>query len=254
MIIALHGNVGLPEEMHPLLRVAGGLGASPNLWRALAEHPRTASLEGFGDFLNAIAAPDVARPRVLMGYSLGGRIALHAVTQRPENWDAAVILSAHPGLASEAERAVRLAQDQSWAKRFMDESWPEVIAAWDAQPIFSGSGSRREAVHIPTHQNEPPHVGCYDLMEWRREIARAFDLWSLGRQRNLRPRMRAITCPVLWLTGASDKKFSALAAETSALIPNARHVILAGAGHRVHLDQPAAVTDEIRTFLVRDGC
>ena len=107
MNYALHGNVGLPEDVNGLLRAAGGLSASPHLWRTLADHRQAASLCGFAEFLNEIAAPDVPGPRVLIGYSLGGRLALHALTQQPQLWDAAVLISPHPGLRSHGERAAR---------------------------------------------------------------------------------------------------------------------------------------------------
>src|SRR5690242_6488130 len=55
-------------------------------------------------------------PRVLVGYSLGGRIALHALTRKPEIWSAAVIISAHPGLSDPTERQKRIENDEKWAE------------------------------------------------------------------------------------------------------------------------------------------
>jgi len=244
MNFALHGNLGLPEDMHPLLFAAGGPpGASPHLWRALADHPQTASLHGFAAHLNEIAAPCVVRPRVLIGYSLGGRLALHALTKAPELWHAAILISAHPGLQTQKERDARLCQDQEWGGRVRREPWPELLAAWNCQPVFHGDsvpGSGGSAtVQDFSVQFEP----------WRRQIALGFSQWSLGQQADLRPLLPRVKCPVLWITGEKDAKFTALAAECCALLPDAQHVTIPGAGHRAHLypASPGLVAD----FLAR---
>lgn len=235
MIHALHGNAGLPDDLTPLLRAAGQPFQSWHLWRTLADHPETASLNGFATLLNVTAARETHRPRVVLGYSLGARLALHALTKQPQLWDAAVFLSAHPGLHTNHFRAARLTLDQAWAAHFRSEPWPEVIAAWNDQEVFRSS----------TFQCR---VEC-DLESWREQIALGFDVWSLGRQDDLRPLLPSVACPVLWVTGAHDKKFTALAAESCALLPRARHVIIPNAGHRVHFDQPAAVEEEVTVFL-----
>src|SRR5690606_6539540 len=74
--------------------------------------------------------------RILVGYSLGGRIALHALRDSPDLWQAAVIISAHPGLVLEEDRVVRKKADQEWAKRFMHEDWDLLMKSWNSQPVF----------------------------------------------------------------------------------------------------------------------
>lgn len=235
MIHALHGNAGLPDDLMPLLRAAGQPFQAWHLWRTLTDYPETATPDGFAVHLNAMASRDAHRPRILLGYSLGARLALHALTQQPQLWDAAILISGHPGLSTADERAARLVQDQAWAVRFLREPWPAVMAAWNAQPVLAGET-------VPATDQR--------LVEmWRHEIARACDAWSLARQMDLRTRFAAVACPVLWLTGEDDEKFTALAAESCALMPHARHAVIPEAGHRVHLDQPQAAGHAIAAFL-----
>jgi 2-succinyl-6-hydroxy-2,4-cyclohexadiene-1-carboxylate synthase len=165
-------------------------------------------------------------PRVLLGYSMGARLALHVLLHRPEKWDAAILISPHPGLTSAEERRQRLAHDLSWHDRFLHAGdWPTVLAEWNAQPLLADGAPPAEMVSS----------------HWQRDIALASDAWSLGHQEDLRPRFSSIPCPVLWLTGERDEKFTALAAAACPLLPRGEHRIIAGAGHRTHLDQPAAV-------------
>ena len=235
MIHSLHGNAGLPDDLMPLVLASGQPFHAWHLWRTLAERPEADSFDAFGIHLNGTAARDTQRPRILLGYSLGARLALHALTQQPQLWDAAILISAHPGLRTDEERAARLPQDHAWAVRFLRDAWPDVMAAWNAQPVLAGET-------IPSTDRR--------LIEtWRREIAHACDVWSLGRQADLRPLLPSVRCPVLWITGARDEKFTALAAESCSLLPHARHAIIPDAGHRVHLDQPSAVATEIAGFL-----
>src|SRR4051812_11045421 len=62
------------------------------------------SLPALGDWVNQQARKKRldSRRNILIGYSLGGRIALHALTQAPEMWSGAVLASTHPGLESQA--------------------------------------------------------------------------------------------------------------------------------------------------------
>lgn len=235
MIHALHGNAGMPDDLSQILRSLEFPYHAWHLWRFLDEHPEAHSLYGFADAFQASVERRGDSPRILFGYSLGARLALHALTRFPDKWDAAILISAHPGLPSEQERADRLIQDQTWAVRFLRDPWQQVMQAWNAQPVLAG-------------ETVPPYDQL--LVEtWRREVALAFDPWSLGRQDDLRPLLPAVQTPVLWLTGCRDEKFTALAATACGLLPKGQHVKIKDAGHRVHLDQPAAVVHAVSEFL-----
>ena len=235
MIHALHGNAGLPDDIVPQLAATGHRFHAWHLWKIMDEWPEAASLDEFPAAFQNAADHHAAPPRILFGYSLGARLALSVLTRYPDKWDAAILLSPHPGLTAGEDRAARLAQDQMWSVRFLREPWTEVMAAWNAQPVLAG-----EAV--------PPRDEA--LVEtWRREVALGFDAWSLARQPDFRPLLPGVPCPVLWITGAKDVKFTALAAEACPLLPRGRHVIIPDAGHRTHLDQPSTVSSAIRAFL-----
>ncbi len=253
MIHALHGNFGLPSDWDAAL--PDGVPAKAwHLWEIRRHHPEARTLTGFATWFNVqvSALPDDG-PRILAGYSLGGRLALHVLLDRPALWQHAVILSTHPGLDSDRERAERLEQDRAWLERCRGEAgaldqapggqnvrpphretWARLCAAWQAQPVLQGSG---------------PDTDFRALEPWRGEIAGAFDGWSLGHQENLLQALATLPLTCHWIAGADDVKFSTLARQATAKLPRFRLHILAGTGHRLPTNQPEAVRSILQCLL-----
>ena len=218
----LHGAVGMAADFRDFAKrlAAEKTGSrAVDLWRFLECQPMP--LADFGKALNADAGGEVFRGsgRALLGYSMGGRLALHALLEKGHPWQAAVIVSAHPGLETQAERKTRRAEDAAWATRALTGSWQEFLHAWNAQPVLGGP------------MREPQASGS--LVMRRREIARSFVDWSLGAQQALWARLHEITIPVLWVAGENDPKFRTLAERAVTLIPNSRLAIAPGSSHRV---------------------
>lgn len=235
----LHGAVGSAADWRGVGKqlAAHGVGSrAVDLWRFLDCCPMP--LEEFGAALGAEAAGEVFRGsgRVLMGYSMGGRLALHTLLADSTPWQAAVMVSAHPGLEDEGDRADRRAADADWASRALMEDWASFLADWDAQPVLSGGVF------------DDPRARATRLMQRRREIARSFVDWSLGAQQPLWERLPEIKIPVLWITGADDPKFTALARRAAATMPDAAHLVIDAAGHRVPWQNEAAFCDALACF------
>ena len=207
-IIALHGNVGSPADWMPLEQAFGAL-EKRCLWEQ--------------------GALDFAEGDALLGYSLGGRLALQAVAAAPEKFRMVIVLSAHPGLASPQERLDRLAKDKQWSELAAHLPWAEFLQKWDAQDLL-GTGSS-DRLSLEGH---------------RSAICQAFREWSLGRQEDLRPALSQLSCPLHWITGAQDQKFTSLAASAGC----GRHHIVPGAGHRLlsanFAPQVAALLDSLK--------
>lgn len=177
---------------------------------------------------------DLPKP-ILLGYSLGGRLALHALLHQPELWQGAIIVAAHPGLHDETEKAARLEQDRHWAERFRTEPWDVLMRDWEAQAVFGGRPNPN-----------PPRSGAFK----RKQVASFFDQFSLSRQDNLRPALsRLTTPPVLYLTGEDDTKFTVLGRELAGRCPAITHEIMADAGHRVPWEAAEAFTGAVQDFI-----
>ncbi|MEO8616703.1 MAG: alpha/beta fold hydrolase [Luteolibacter sp.] len=235
----LHGAVGTAADWRGFAKqlAASGIGSrAVDLWRFLECCPLP--LTDFGKALNADAAGQVFRgsARALLGYSMGGRMALHALLENGHPWQAAVIVSAHPGLENETDRAARRAHDAEWASRALTGNWQQFLDAWNAQPVL-----------VNTTLRDPQASGR--LMQRRREIARSFVDWSLGAQEPLWSRLGEITIPVLWIAGENDAKFLNLAERAVSLIPSAKLAVAPGAGHRAPWEADAWFAQTVSGFL-----
>lgn len=228
-ILALHGNLGttadwaLPglPDIHPI-----------DLW----DH---VDLD-FHDFAAALAGPfssGLENP-VLAGYSLGGRLALHALAAFPDHWSGAVIVSAHPGLCCVEDRLARRTSDAIWADRVSTMDWESFLDQWNAQPLFGEVSPWLRARQL--------------ALEPRREaIASAFGIWSLGRQEDLRSRLARFAGPVVWITGENDIRFTRIGIEMTTVFPDFQHVVVPGSGHRVLDEGMEAVTKALKTLVCR---
>jgi 2-succinyl-6-hydroxy-2,4-cyclohexadiene-1-carboxylate synthase len=239
----LHGAVGMAADWRAFAKnmAASGIGTrAVDLWRFLECNPMP--LPDFGKALNADASGEVFRgsSRALLGYSMGGRMALHSLLEKDHPWHAGIIVSAHPGLETESERASRRGSDATWATQSLAGDWQKFLTAWNAQPVLGGRLIR-----------DPQATGS--LITRRREIARSFVDWSLGAQQPLWDRLPEIKPPILWVVGENDPKFLALAERAVASIPNARLAIAPTAGHRVPWDSEEWLANEVTHFL-RMGC
>jgi 2-succinyl-6-hydroxy-2,4-cyclohexadiene-1-carboxylate synthase len=237
----LHGAVGMAADWRGFAKRLAEWKTGTravDLWRFLECQPMP--LADFGKALNAEASGETARGngRALMGYSMGGRLALHALLEKNHPWQAAVIVSAQPGLENPAEREARRANDAAWASMALAGNWQEFLTKWNAQPVLGGSMREPQA--------------SSGLAMRRREIARSFVDWSLGAQQPLWERLHEISVPVLWVAGENDEKFRALAERAVSLIPKATLAIAPGAGHRVPWEAEEWLAEKVADFL-RDG-
>lgn len=204
-----------------LFALSGFLGCKKD-WEGISavlepNHLSRESLPKWAEQFNAFAKAYPA-PRILMGYSLGGRKALHALLAQEELWSQAVFISTHPGLITEEEREERRENDQKWSERFLKEEWHSLLNAWNQQAVFSHS--------VPLVRDE----SGFDRQTLSQELVN----FSLGRQRNLREDIAKLQLPILWVTGGKDKKFTELAKEIVGLHSLSTHWDLKEFGHRMN--------------------
>ncbi|YCM44319.1 alpha/beta fold hydrolase [Verrucomicrobiaceae bacterium 227] len=227
MIHCLHGNVGSPEAWDLFKDQLDDEIRPVELWPLLASGPRSLSEAG------QTIARSAGQGDVLLGYSLGGRLALHALLADPKKWKAAIIVSAHPGL--ERGHRERLQQDEEWAC-LIESDWDGFLRRWNSLEILQGK-------RLPS--------SCFPQATIARQamIAQGFRSWSLGAQDNLLPAISKLPCPILWITGALDHKYDALADQLATKLRHVRHLSVPDSGHRIPWENPEVFSEHIRRFL-----
>jgi 2-succinyl-6-hydroxy-2,4-cyclohexadiene-1-carboxylate synthase len=166
----------------------------------------------------------------LAGYSMGGRLALHAAFALAPRVDRLVLIGASPGLQQPAERAARVAADERLADEIEIEAIEAFAARWARTPVLADQPAHvRAAVDADRRRNTP------------RGLAGALRGLGTGALPSLWARLPQLDVPVDLIVGERDQKFRATAERMAAALPDARLHIVAGAGHAVHLEDPAAV-------------
>ncbi len=171
---------------------------------------------------------------VLLGYSLGGRLALHLFEKHPEYWDQVVLVSAHPGLVHEKEKYQRLAHDEIWANKIDSLTWSEFLAEWNQQSVLISNLNR------PNTSEGSALPNRLALESQKTEIKTSFSAWSLGKQKDFRSFLSTQKTKVHWAVGNNDAKFVKIAQEITAINPAIKLTVFNHAGHRIPWEQPQA--------------
>lgn len=207
---------------------------------APADPARYAMAHCVADLAGLLDQLDLSAVHVL-GYSLGGRVALHFAAAHPERVRALILESASPGLATAEERAARIAADEALAARLERDGLAAFVGYWERLPLFASQArlpaEARAALRVQRLQNNP--VG----------LANSLRGLGTGVQPSLWERLPEIRLRTLLIAGALDEKFTAIARQMAARLPQAGLEIVPEAGHTVHLEQPKAFQRLIAEFI-----
>ena len=250
-----HGSPGQP----PLCFVHGFMGSSQD-WTPIVEalsdeaYCLTVDLPGHGQSLNrpshlysmegatqalADVLDDAGIDRCsLVGYSMGGRVALYFSLFHPGRVNRLVLESTSPGLPTAEERDERRSLDEERARR-IQEDLPGFLEEWYRLPLFASLDRHGliEDMVATRGENDPD------------EIARALRGLSPGAQPSLWERLCNLTVPTLLLTGALDDKYTCVTERTAQRIDTAERVVVPKAGHNVHAERPQAFLAQLVRFL-----
>jgi 2-succinyl-6-hydroxy-2,4-cyclohexadiene-1-carboxylate synthase len=172
----------------------------------------------------------------LTGYSMGGRLALAAALELgPDRITTLTLLSTSPGVADPSEREERQAADERLARRIEEIGVEAFAQEWAAHPLFA----------------DQPR-GVVDLAQQERlrntpaGLAASLRGMGTGAMEPRWDRLAELRMPVTLAVGERDDRYRAIAARMAERIPDARLVVVGGAGHAAHLEAPSAVADAIR--------
>lgn len=177
----------------------------------------------------------------LIGYSMGGRIALAYTKAYPNRVLSLLLESASPGLKTEQERIERKKADALLANRIQKEGILNFVDFWESIPLFESqkklSIKQRDAVRGER------------LAQSELGLANSLRGIGTGSQPSLWEDLSSIVIPVLLITGEIDRKFVFIAREMKEMFPNATHKSINGAGHAIHVEKPTLFATMVKEHI-----
>lgn len=170
----------------------------------------------------------------LVGYSMGGRIALHMALARPEQVARLILIGASPGLADPRQRAARGSADAALAAEIEQSTIEAFARRWAQTPVLAGLPAA-VAQEVRADRMRCTPAG----------LAAALRGLGTGTLPSLWERLGELSLPVTLVVGERDDKFRTIAGQMSAGLPAAQVAVVPGAGHAVHLEAPAVVAELI---------
>ena len=176
------------------------------------------------------------QPIVLVGYSMGGRIAMSGVANgyfSNLNIQSLIVEGGNFGLQSDSDKQQRWQNDSQWANRFRNEPIEQVLSNWYQQPVFSSlNHAQRQKLIDKRSANLGPSV------------ANMLEATSLAKQDYLLDALKHSGIKTHYICGEKDNKFSQLAKRSGLSFSQ-----VAKAGHNVHVEQPQAFANIVKTQL-----
>jgi 2-succinyl-6-hydroxy-2,4-cyclohexadiene-1-carboxylate synthase len=177
----------------------------------------------------------------LLGYSLGGRIALQLALDHPGRLRRLVLVSCVAGMRDPAERAARIKRDEGLAQILEEDGIGSFLALWESNATLKPA-------------KPLPHRVCETIRSMRMNqdpngLAAALRSLGVGTMEDLWDRLPTLRVPTLLIAGEHDQRYVKAMGEMAKLIPGARFEIVAGSGHAVHREQPYELRRLVSQFL-----
>lgn len=182
---------------------------------------------------------EIFRANVL-GYSMGGRLALTFAVRYPERVRKLVLESSSPGLKTGQERAERVERDEALADRIEKMGVKAFVDEWEKVPLFATQSAKvREKLRKQRLRN--------------REIGLANSLRGMGTgaQKSLWQDLRPLEIPVKLIVGELDEKFQRIALEMEEALPNAKIVTVPKTGHAIHAENPRFFDKMVLEWMIK---
>lgn len=226
-LIFLHGFLGTKEDWEPLIHHL-----QSSFFCIAIDLPGHGASSFTTDwnkalFLTLATLPALVDP-TLVGYSMGGRFALHYPHKIRR-----ILLSTHLGLTSSKEKEARWAQDLLWASRLQNLPLSAFYTLWYQQPLFQSLQTRQDLMpHLLQRPHRNPSL-----------LAQALLHRSLAKQEKI-----SLPFSSLFLCGEKDEKFVNLYRNEPEFF---EYEIIPLTGHILHLENPKACAQAILKFCQR---
>lgn len=263
VIVFLHGFLGTSHDWVPIMKAISansrcisidlpGHGDSNVMWHINKKSKRI-SFKSMVDILMKLICEITSGSVILVGYSMGARIALYMALKYDEKIARAVLISGSPGLLDEETRRIRTCQDEARARYLLSYGLLCFLKTWYEKGFWK---SLREHPHFQRiMENRAEH---HDIQS----LAKTLTGLSIGRQIPLWNDLKQCKKHLLFIVGEKDTKFKHISQQMLHEVRSgsvgrdqlSEMAIVPDCGHAVHLENPLAVIDLLSKFLSKsDG-
>ena len=176
----------------------------------------------------------------LVGYSMGGRVALSLLINHPELFSSASLVGVHPGLAKKREHAERIKLEHEWIQLLREKGIGAFVEYWEQYPLFES----QKNLDFETLMNQK----ILRLSQNEQGLIRAIEVLGLSSMPNYELKASDIEVPVEILVGEYDQKFQGRGELLATMIPQGEMLIIEATGHNVVLERPEVVAQQINSW------
>ncbi|RYL92119.1 2-succinyl-6-hydroxy-2,4-cyclohexadiene-1-carboxylate synthase [Sporolactobacillus sp. THM7-4] len=181
----------------------------------------------------------------VLGYSMGGRLALSFACLHPERVKSLILESASPGLELEKLRQERRRHDTDLANFILKNGIRAFVDRWENIPLFTSQNKltvdQKTALRKQRLANHESGLACSLIG------------MGTGAQPSWWNRLETLSQPVLLITGEQDRKFCTIADQMNRRLANSAWRVVKNTGHAVHLEDPSTFAGLVRTFLIKQS-
>ena len=178
----------------------------------------------------------------LLGYSMGGRLALTFAITYPERIRKLILESASPGLKTDEERIQRRMKDGELANFITEHGIPSFVDYWEAIPLFSTMNNLPDSIRESIREQR--------LSNNARGLANSLVGMGTGSQPSWWEKLNQLNCEILLVTGEKDEKFCRIAEKMQAGIKKASWIAINDCGHAIHVEQKEKFGTIVSDFLL----
>jgi 2-succinyl-6-hydroxy-2,4-cyclohexadiene-1-carboxylate synthase len=177
----------------------------------------------------------------LVGYSMGGRIALRMALDHPERVRRLVLVSSGPGWRAGDERTRRTRLDEALAQILEEDGLGPFVAWWESNPVLKPARPFSADMTARLRARRLSHDPC--------GLAQALRAYGSGTMEGLWDRLGDIRVPTLLIAGEADARYRGVMGEMAQRMPAATLRVIPAAGHAIHREQPGPLGEAIRGWL-----
>ncbi|MCX8001742.1 MAG: 2-succinyl-6-hydroxy-2,4-cyclohexadiene-1-carboxylate synthase [Anoxybacillus mongoliensis] len=250
-LLLLHGFTGSCQTWHPFI----------STWSRhmqcvaidILGHGRTDAPSAVQRYDIEIIAKDIAmlfeqleiKKAHILGYSMGGRLALTFAIRYPQYVRTLILESSSPGLKTEKERMKRREEDERLAQFIEKHGVASFVDHWENIPLFSSLQRLPKNMQQMLREERLQHTAI--------GLANSLRGMGTGAQPSWWETLHQLHMPTLLICGEDDEKFCRIASEMVQLLPNGTLITVPHAGHVVHMEQRERFGTLVQQFVLRGG-